>query len=76
VHEGYGQAAGQIGRLIEPARYTAHGMERNRDHARGALEQIASGLPQHLTEPRRDRSAPVVLERMDDAAKGPFVPTG
>ena len=65
-HNAETQVAGEIRRLVEAALAPARRVERYGDGARDVAEDVAAVLPHHRGQRSGERSAPVVLERVDD----------
>ena len=63
----------QFRRLVEPPRAPAPPVERHRHHAVGPGQHVGPVPAHQRGQGRRDRAAPLVLERVDDRAQRPLV---
>ncbi len=67
------EPAREVGRLVETALHPPEGMQRHRDDGIRAGEDGGAVAAHHRGERHGERASPVVLERVDDLAKGPVV---
>ena len=65
--------ARQLASLIETTRSFSSSMKRNRDHAVGIFKHLSAALPHHRRETGGKRTAPVVLERVNNLAQRSFI---
>ena len=67
------KAARELAGLIETARSLPPTMKRNRHHAVGIFKHLSAALPHHRRETGGKRTAPVVLERVNNLAQHSFI---
>lgn len=72
-HDGKSQVPGEIGRLVEAAFAPLRIVERNGNRARGPIENVGAVPSHQCAERPRQRSAPLVLQRMDDRSESAVV---
>jgi len=73
VQHWYPKVRGEVSCLIEPALTAARWMQRYRNDKGDTVEKWLSPRPHQRSERARQRSAAVVLERMEKGAEGSFI---